>query len=591
MIGATKRSADRARMFWEPLGEVIDALGSWQPTADQLAVAPADSTRRGRPPRRLPKEAEAALLNGVLHASLLPDRASLAPGDVPFVVPVFVPTSFTRQLNEGSVSAVEVLALSVRVDGVPLAELDGLPVIPRVGPRREVTFTMKSTERKVVEDGVLTLSVGFGAGPPSMLSWTSRDGTARRFVLDGRDALPPDAPSWAGRIRVRSAMAPLSPRELSLCYAVASDLGGRATARLLTHFKPMVAGRMRRHAAANLDNVRAGGTPCTEDDRLSDLYECLLLHIRSYVAKAVREDGTYTRDLFAYVTSCFKPAAARAMLTYGPRTGRQDVTGESTRVSELVGSLRQHAAIYRLTDPEAARAHHAVHWILARRFKAQLDTGEMTMDDLWSMWERGVLPPTLRIPEPAMWDVAIGHRVEVTHLPTTAGGSADPGADLDSLSAEEVSLPGAASGEVRSGRRRPAVAAADLELLVHPDPSVVRDHGFFAITAEVAARLAEEAPHVWDKAVGEGRGAALLLRHVMAPFATGATQSQAAARLHDSCTVEGRWLCGPRLLEAWADGPHPDGEGEGRVVGQITGPGGSRRTSTLTDSSLVDPLA
>jgi hypothetical protein len=526
-------------MLWDPLREVIEALGTWRPTEDQYQIGWADTARRGRATPTLDKADEAGLLNGILYASLLPDRADLDPGDVPFLVPVFVPLRYRRTRVAGA----EVLALSVAVDGVPLDDLDGLPVL-RAGAteRQEVTLAIASSRGKRLEDGTLTLSVGFGAGPSPVVTWPAADGTVERLVLDPGVRLPTGAPSWVRYVQVRTDLAPLSQRDLSLCYGVTSDLAGRATARLLAQFRPMVAGRMRYHSLANEENIRHGGTACTDDDRRNDLYECLLLHVRSYVAKALREDGSYDRDLFAYVSGCFKPAAARVMLGYGPRTGHQDQTGESAKVSELVGSLRQHAAIYRLTDPEMARAHHAVHWVLARRLHDRLASGELAMDDLWAMWDRGDLPRGVTIPDAAAWDTAIGH--QVTHVPL------DPSSDDDNEAlADVIPLPGAATAT----RTTPLLLEPELDLLTEPTEVT----GFFAITSRVAAQLAAEEPEVWAEAVGQGRAVNRLLRTVMEPFADGVTPRQAAARLYDSCTVGTSWRTGNDLITAWQRGAPP----------------------------------
>jgi hypothetical protein len=445
------------------------------------------------------------------------------------------------------VAAREVLALDVTIDGTPLAELPHLPVL-RAGDtgRHTVALTMRSTRGKVLEEGTLTFSVGFGDGPPPVLEWSSATGATRRLELATGTAVPEDAPSWARTVTMRTALRPLAARDLSVCFAVTSELAQRATARLLAQFRPMLAGRMKHHDVVNAENVRVGGTACSEEDRRNDLYECLLLHVRSYVTKAVRDQGTYDRDLFAYVTGCFKPAAFRALLAYGPRTGHQDETGRSQNVSEAVGALRQHAAIHRITDPVAARSHHAVHWVLARRFSAELANGEMTLADLEAMWAQGDLPEGVRVPDAAAWELAVGH--EACHVPFDAASDDDDAVLGEVLGADVVPLPGG------SARRPARLTDADLDLLVDPSDDAVETCGFFAITSAVATRLAEEEPELWLRAVGDGRGAARLVRRVVAPFASGPSGADAAARLHDSCTVGRRWLVGNDLFEAWRSG-------------------------------------
>jgi hypothetical protein len=538
MIGASRRCVRRAAELWEPLAQVVDAVGWWVPTADAYVVAEADPTRRGEVATPLEDATQAALLNAVLHASLLPDRSGVPEGAVPYLVPIFAPIATQVRGRGPAAWATQALALAATVDGVPLGELGTLPSVT-AGERQTVVLSRPPSRHKVVETGSLTISVGVGPGPLPVLRWVDAEGRDRSSELAPGAPVPPGAPSWAASVVFSGDLRPLGQRELSLCFGVTSDLGRRASARLLAQFRPLVAGRLRNHELSNEACVRQGGLSSGLEDRSSDLFECLLHHVRNYVDKALREEGEYARELFSYVLACIKPAHLRSDLHYQPRTGHQSHVGDSVGVSELVAGLRRHARIHELTDAAEARAHHAVHWVLARHLQRDLTAGRIDVADLWAMWERGDLPNGVRIPSMAMWDAAVGHQVE--HVPLFVPDDED-GVPAENLRDDEPPLPAGVSN-----RSVLDPGEEDLDLLLRPRD----DAGFLALTSRVAARIAQEEPEAWEEALGEHRAVPKLLHDVLAPFAGGGPVRDGAARLYDLCTDHGRWRPTEELLAVW----------------------------------------
>jgi hypothetical protein len=538
MIGSTRRSAVRAAQVWAPLGPVITATRGWVPTPEAFRVADADRSKPGPPVERLTPTAQAALLNAVLYGRLLPDRAIVGPGQVPYPIPVFAPVrTWSTSPSRRGATEVQVLPLAVTVDGVSLAELGCLPVLER-GTRHTVVIAREPSRHKVLETGRVTVSVGVGPGPAAILEWTGTDGSTRRAEVRSGAAVPSDAPGWMESVLFDGRVIRPTARDLSVCFAMASELAGRATTRLLAQLRPLVAAHLRRQPLRGFEITRVGGTPSSVDDRANDLFECLVQHVRHYVDKAVRDEGEYVRELFPYVLACFKPAVARSELAYLPRTGHQSCEGVSVRVSELSAALRRHAAINRLEAPAAARDHHAVHWVLARRFRKELDRGDLTMADITEMWERRQVPRGVRIPELATWQQAIGHESE--HVPIDEQDGQEP-APAEAIEDGLAHVHGGA-------RNRPAPTPDedDLEILLDPAGT-----GFFALSSYVASRLELEEPDAWKQAVRHHRAVSKLLRTVLEPFTPASGRADAASLLYDACTVDGAWVSRDEIVARW----------------------------------------